>query len=182
MSPGFLIRHCGARLRWKVTILSAWGLCRHCDAWSWGDIFVGTGSVLLLWCVEASRAGIFLITGLVPSLQCRGTSIDIFVSLRACTAAAVRGGRGVTILSRGVTRRHRCGSAVCLVTKMSPDTTNLCLVVSSCSKQWLLQSGADPGPGNSRQGCSGAGPGRGCSSVARGLPAREWCRCDRMDR
>ena len=74
LSPGFLIRHCGARLRWMVTVLSAWCLCRHCDARSWGDIFVGTGSVSLLWCVEASRVDIFLITGLVPSLQCRGTS------------------------------------------------------------------------------------------------------------
>lgn len=147
MSPGFLIRHCGARLRWKVTILSAWGLCRHCDAWSWGDIFVGTGSVLLLWCVEASRAGIFLITGLVPSLQCRGTSIDIFVSLRACTAATVRGGRGVTIF---VTWCH--SSSQVWLGRVSGEKnvtrhTESCLVVSSCSKQGLLQSGVAPGPG-----------------------------------
>ena len=147
MSPGFLIRHCGARLRWKVTILSAWGLCRHCDAWSWGDIFVGTGSVLLLWCVEASRAGIFLITGLVPSLQCRGTSIDIFVSLRACTAATVRGGRGVTIFVTWCHSSSQVWLGRVSGEKMSPDTRNpasWCPVVPSrgCSSQGLLRGRA----------------------------------------
>jgi len=46
---------------------------RGCDSGPEVTIFVATGSVLL-WCVEASRADIFLITGLVSSLQCRGTS------------------------------------------------------------------------------------------------------------
>ena len=108
--------------------------------------------------------------------------VDIFVSLRACTAATVRGGRGVTIF---VTWCH--SSSQVWLGRVSGDKnvtrhTDSCLVVSSCSKQGLLQSGADPGPGNSRQGCSGAGPGRGCSSVAHGLPPQEWCRCDRVDR
>ena len=83
--------------------------------------------------------------------------VDIFFSSMTCTAATVQGGRGVTILSGDVMSRHRCGSAVCLVTKMSPDTrtpASWCPVVPSrgCSSQGLIRGQAipdrvAPGPG-----------------------------------
>ena len=89
-----------------VTFLSAQALCCCCG-------------VLRLLGLTFFSSRVFCRRCSVEVLQ-----VDIFVSLRTCTATAatVRGGRGVTILSRGATRRHRCGSVVCLVTKMSPDT------------------------------------------------------------
>lgn len=159
-----------------VTFLSTPALCRCCGA--------------LRRCCGVSRLlGLTFFASRVLCSRCSAEvlQVDIFVSSRTCTAATVQDGRGVTIF---VTGRH--SSSQVWLGRVSGDKnvarhTNLCLVGSSCPRQGLLQSrllqsGADPGPGNSRQGCSGAGPGRGCSSVARGPPAREWCRCDRVDR
>ena len=124
-----------------VTFLSARALCRCCG-------------VLRLLGLTFFSSRVFCRRCSVEVLQ-----VDIFVSLRTCTATAatVRGGRGVTILSRGATRRHRCGSVVCLVTKMSPDTrtpASWCPVVPSrgCSSQGLIRGQAipdrvAPGPG-----------------------------------
>ena len=112
-----------------VTFLSARALCRCCGVLRLLGLTFFSSRVLCRRCS-------------VEVLQ-----VDIFVSLRACTAATVRGGRGVTIF---VTWCH--SSSQVWLGRVSGDKnvtrhTDSCLVVSSCSKQGLLQSGADPGPG-----------------------------------
>ena len=122
-----------------VTFLSAQALCRCCGVLRLLRLTFFSSRVLCRRCS-------------VEVLQ-----VDIFVSSRACTAAAVRGSREVTILSGGVTRRHRCGSFVCLASFLSPDTrtpASWCPVVPSrgCSSQGLIRGQAipdrvAPGPG-----------------------------------